>query len=104
VPLALARLGYLHYIPENPHKYGDHPAGLRGNLLLSNTNSFAAQVSVEDCLIMGNMTIFDYARMAAQAELRIVELFDGALRGSLADDAEKDLPDRAPRQGKESSG
>jgi hypothetical protein len=53
---------------------------------------------------MGNMTIFDYARMAAQAELRIVELFDGALRGGLADDEENDLQYYAPRQGKESSG
>jgi len=53
---------------------------------------------------MGNLTIFDYARMAAQAGLRIVVLFDGALRGGLADEAEKDLPDYASRQGKESSG
>lgn len=53
---------------------------------------------------MGNMTIFEYARMAAQAELRIVELFDGALRGGLVDAEESDLPDSAPRQGKESSG
>lgn len=53
---------------------------------------------------MGDMTIFDFARMAAQAERHIVELFDGALRGGLVDEAEKDLPDRAPRQAKESSG
>jgi hypothetical protein len=54
---------------------------------------------------MGKMTIFDYARMAAVAEQRIIEFFDGALRGGLADRAEKDLPDRAQaRQGEESSG
>lgn len=53
---------------------------------------------------MGNKTIFDYARLAAQAELRIVEFFDGALRGSLANEAETDLQDYASRRGKESSG
>lgn len=50
------------------------------------------------------MTIFDYARMAAQAEKQILELFEKALRDGAARAAEKDLPNSAPRQGRKSSG
>lgn len=51
------------------------------------------------------MTIFDYARMAAQAEKQVLELFSGALSGGLASESKKDLPDSARvRQGKKTSG
>lgn len=54
---------------------------------------------------MGDMTIFDYARMAKQAEEHILELFEGSLRADEADRQDVDLPDSAPsRQGEDSSG
>lgn len=55
---------------------------------------------------MSKKTIFDYAKMAAQAEQRILELLDGALRDDFAAErSEKDLQTRAhPRRGQEPSG
>jgi|GEM_PF-1388571 len=56
---------------------------------------------------MSRKTIFDYARAAAQAEQRIIEMMDSALREGLAevDRSDVDLPRSAqPRQGHETSG
>jgi hypothetical protein len=56
---------------------------------------------------VSNNTIFNYARVAAQAEQRLLELLDGALRDDLAeeDSSEVDLRSNAqPRQGQDSSG
>ena len=54
---------------------------------------------------MGETTIFDYARMAKQAEQHMLEIFEGSLRGDEADRQDDDLPDRAQsRQGEDSSG
>ena len=55
---------------------------------------------------MSKRTIFDYARLAAQAEQRILDLLDCALCDELAQDgSETDLRDSAqPRQGQDSSG
>jgi hypothetical protein len=55
---------------------------------------------------MSQKTIFHYARLAAQAEERILELLDNALRGQPARErSEADLRKSAqPRQGQDSSG
>lgn len=56
---------------------------------------------------MSRKTIFDYAKTAAQAEIRILELLDGALRDDdLAENrSDVDLQKSAhPCQGKETSG
>ena len=55
---------------------------------------------------MSTKTIFDYARLAAQAEQRILDLLDSALREEYAADrSDVDLHDSAqPRQGQDSSG
>jgi hypothetical protein len=72
----------------------------------ANTLPFAAQNCTEDGQ-MSRKTIFDYARAAAQAEQRIIEMMDSALREGLAevDRSYVDLPRSAqPRQGHETSG
>ena len=55
---------------------------------------------------MSKKTIFDYAKSAAQAEQRILELLDSALRDDFAEDrSDADLQDSArSRQGHGSSG
>ncbi len=56
---------------------------------------------------MSAKTIFDYARAAAQAEQRLIELLDTALQDGLEVEecSEADLRNSAqPRQGQESSG
>jgi len=55
---------------------------------------------------MSQKTVFHHARLAAQAEQRIIELLDSALRDKPADDRSKvDLQKSAPaRQGQDSSG
>ena len=55
---------------------------------------------------MSKKTIFDYARLGAQAEQRILDLLDNALHSELADDcSDEALQDSArPRQGQDSSG
>jgi len=55
---------------------------------------------------MGHKTIFDYAKMAAQAEQRVLQLLDCALHDRVIEDrSAMDLRKTAqPRQGQESSG
>lgn len=61
---------------------------------------------MEDSL-MSAKTIFDYARAAAQAEQRLIELLDTALQDDIEveERSKADLRNSAqPRQGQESSG
>jgi hypothetical protein len=55
---------------------------------------------------MSKKTVFHYARLAAQAEQRILEMLDSALRDRPADErSAADLRKSArPRQGQDSSG
>jgi len=55
---------------------------------------------------MSSQTVFQYARLAAEAEQRILELLDSVLRDQPADErSEEDLQKSAPpRQGQGSSG
>lgn len=54
---------------------------------------------------MSKKSIFDYAKAAAQAELKIIELLDGALRDEFAHAPSEDVQKSArPRQGQRSSG
>jgi len=56
---------------------------------------------------MSAKTIFDYARAAAQAEQRLIELLDTALQDDIEveERSKADLRNSAqPRQGQESSG